>query len=491
MFNAVPGRVGVEHMYGVRKGPAQSSLVLGAASIGAGTTLLILVFPFVRFAYRAPGLHIALETAAAAIGFLATYLVLGRLRARGQLRDLALACAFGLFASTNLVFSVIPAVLGSGRIETFSTWSSLIARILATVAYAFAAFCPERQLRSSKHAAVRVSVVVTTVLITIAAFVIVFMPSLPAGIQVVLAPEASARPHIEGHPLIHSAQLVTMLLFGSAAIGFLRRARSDEFMRWLAGASTLAAFSRLNYLLFPSLYSQYVYTGDFLRLGFYLLLMTGAFREIRSYWSQLATLEERRRVARDLHDGLAQELAFIASSTKRLGLRGTDNTMVKAVASAAERALDESRRAIAALTNPDTPPFEVALAEMTEEVAGRTGVRVTLQLTSGIELPAGTREELLRIAREAVNNAARHGDPKTITVHLSNGKQLNLRIADDGKGFDLGRTSAATTGFGLVSMRERAEALGGHLHIESHPGMGTEVNLMLSQPAGTGRPDPP
>ena len=153
-----------------------------------------------------------------------------------------------------------------------------------------------------------------------------------------------------------AAQLAGMALYCFAAIGFGRRARAtgDELLQWLAVGALFGAFARLNYFLYPSLYTDYVYSGDFFRLAFYVAILAAAAREISSYWETLshtAVLEERRRLARDLHDGLAQELAFIGRNLRRLD--EGDEAVARATASAA-RALSESRRAIAALTKPWT-----------------------------------------------------------------------------------------------------------------------------------------
>jgi Signal transduction histidine kinase len=91
------------------------------------------------------------------------------------------------------------------------------------------------------------------------------------------------------------------------------------------------------------------------------------------------------------------------------------------------------------------------------------------------------REALVRIAREAVTNAARHGDAGLVRVELENGTGIKLRIVDDGRGFD---AAAATRqrrsgGFGLVSMSERARAVGGVLHVASERGAGTTVEVEL------------
>jgi hypothetical protein len=114
--------------------------------------------------------------------------------------------------------------------------------------------------------------------------------------------------------------------------GFVNRAErtGEALLAWVAAALVLAALSRLNYFLFPSLYSEFVYTGDFFRIAFYLALLAGVSREIASYQRRLAEtaiFQERRRLARDLHDGLAQELAYIAVQSRQLR-NGSDRERV-------------------------------------------------------------------------------------------------------------------------------------------------------------------
>ncbi len=189
--------------------------------------------------------------------------------------------------------------------------------------------------------------------------------------------------------------------------------------------------------------------------------------------------EEGRRIARDLHDGVAQELAFVARRARRLALT-TDNRAVDQIASAAERGLAEARRQLAALTQPFDEPLDAALARAVEEIAERNGAQVELDVAPGVKVGNDAREGLIRIACEAVSNAIRHARAHTIRVGLSAGDTVRLTVADDGAGFD--PESVVTgpgSGFGLISMRERAESLGAKYRIASQPGAGTEVEVVL------------
>src|SRR6185437_6972871 len=117
--------------------------------------------------------------------------------------------------------------------------------------------------------------------------------------------------------------------------------------------------------------------------------------------AELAVLEERRRIARDLHDGLAQDLAFVVSRVRVLERDPGAPVRLDQVAGAAHRALDDSRAVIAALTRPLDEPLPAALARGAAEVAERLGAHAELALDDDVAVPPATREALVRIAREA------------------------------------------------------------------------------------------
>ncbi|MGH3132680.1 MAG: sensor histidine kinase [Gaiellaceae bacterium] len=462
-------------------GAAVRDPVVAAIVVGGAATAVVVFVPPLHFAYRQQALHVALETSAALIGLLAAYLVLGRFRRSGRLDDFLLFYALGLMALGNLFFATIPAVVDGGS-SRFATWASISGRLLGALAFAVAAFATQRRMRLTEPRHIAVWLSLPALVGAVAAAVAVFASRLPRGVDTLFAPEESGRPRLESEPVVLAAQLVAMALFVVAAIGFDRKHRQtgDDLVRWLAVAAVVAAFSRLHYFLYPSLYTEWVYTGDLFRLAFYVAILAAAAREISSYWrrvSQNAVLEERGRIARDLHDGLAQELAFIRRNLYRLDEE--DRTVVRIKASI-DRALADSRRAIAALTRPLDEPLESVLAEAAVEAAEREGTRVALDLSSGLDVDFERREALIRIACEAIANAARHGGAKVVQVELSNGEGVRLRVTDDGKGFDHDALSEQPhRGFGLVSMRERALALGGRFRVSSAPGQGTEVEVIL------------
>jgi signal transduction histidine kinase len=120
-----------------------------------------------------------------------------------------------------------------------------------------------------------------------------------------------------------------------------------------------------------------------------------------------------------------------------------------------------------------------ALAWYGEEYAQRTGIRVGVQAgEAGASLRPEAAVALFRIAQEALNNAAKHSSAKRITVGLEEkGNELVLSVSDDGKGFD--PASAPRGRWGMTTMRERAEAAGGRLSVESSPGSGTTVSAAV------------
>jgi signal transduction histidine kinase len=287
---------------------------------------------------------------------------------------------------------------------------------------------------------------------------------------------------LRGDPAVLVLQIVGAALFAAGAIGFSGRAErtGDRLVGWLAIGAVFAVTAHVNYFLYPSIFTDYVYVGDFFRLLFFLAVLVAVATEIQIYWrsvADVAALDERQRIARDLHDGLAQELASVRRNLYWLDDR--DGVVQRARASA-ERALVESRRAIAALAQPDAPSLDVALQTLARELGQREGTRVLLTLGGDVGLVRPpVRDALMKIASEAITNAARHGRADVVHVEASGGRHARLRIRDDGSGFDVGAGEAEPDGYGLRAMSERAAAIGGRLRVVSAPGEGTLVEVEL------------
>ncbi|MEV6165666.1 sensor histidine kinase [Streptomyces sp. NPDC052052] len=205
------------------------------------------------------------------------------------------------------------------------------------------------------------------------------------------------------------------------------------------------------------------------------------------------TLAERERLAREIHDTLAQGLSSI-----QLLLRAAERTLpsdapatahVRRAREAAQDNLAEARRFVRALTPPDLEHGSLAAA--LARLASRTtapGLMVKFAISgSPVELPTPYEVALLRTAQSALANTVRHAAAGRAELTLSfMDTSVSLDVVDDGRGFVPGRGPAATDddagGFGLPAMRARARSLGGTLSVESAPGEGTAVALTLPLP---------
>ncbi len=449
----------------------RSPVVLFALAL----TLVVTFAPDLSFSYYAPSLRIALETTSALAALTAAFVVYGRFRHRPTLNGLVLVVALGQLAAASFLVAIFVAASSAPEellVVAFAT------RLVGAWTLVGAAFLPAVEPREQTRA---FALLAGSTAAVILALVSTFLLFAAADAQDLVGRLADAgQPFPERNGVIVAFQLVTCAGFVVAALGFSRTARrtEDVFLSWVAVGSVLAALARVQYVISPPAGKYWIHTGDVFILAFYSILLLAAANEVRGYWrglAQAAVLDERRRIARELHDGVAQELAFIV----RRARRPQAPESLPIIAASAERALNDSRRAIAALSSPFDERLDVALAQAVEEVAQRTGASVELALDEDVDVSPPTREALVRIACEAVGNAARHAGVGHVRLELQNGDGILLRVVDEGVGFDPGAPPPSTGGFGLGVMRERAEALGADLRIASRPGAGTIVEVRL------------
>jgi signal transduction histidine kinase len=204
---------------------------------------------------------------------------------------------------------------------------------------------------------------------------------------------------------------------------------------------------------------------------------------------QLAVVEERNRLARDLHDSVTQALygvtlcAEAAARHLRVGDTGTAADHLREIQSTTHEALREMRLLIFELRPPvlKRDGLAAALQNRLDAVEGRFGLSVAFVGNGNGRLSPELEEGLYRVAQEALNNVLKHARASQVTVSLhQNQDSIHLEIADDGVGFDLA-TARDRGGFGLRCMEERTAELGGKLQVKSSPGEGTKVQVEIGQ----------
>jgi signal transduction histidine kinase len=263
-------------------------------------------------------------------------------------------------------------------------------------------------------------------------------------------------------------------------IGFgLRfRARRNDLDRWLCLGATLALFAELHYVFTPLLGSRYVSQGDFLRLLSYGVLLVGVWRAIRFAEFGRAVAEERARVAREIHDGLAQYLFAVSSHASMLEHSPEPQKTLARLKDAAAAAQQEARFAVLALSSAGgSAPFDAALRRYVDFLTADGQLEVELEIQAGMRLAPDEQIEVFRIVQEGLANARKHAQARRAEVRIAErGGERLVTVVDDGSGFDEHEIAA---GQGLKNMRARAAAIGGGFRLVSSPGRGTALEVVL------------
>ena len=214
---------------------------------------------------------------------------------------------------------------------------------------------------------------------------------------------------------------------------------------------------------------------------------------LREAEQQYTIVAERERIARELHDSIAQVLGVIHLRLRSLEPEVRDvpgngvATEIGDLAEIADEAYKDVREAILGLRESVTSAdgLEGALGEYLRKYSRQTGIKATLHCNGGARRALSPRSEiqLLRVVQEALTNVRKHAGARHATVNLNaDDGVVTLEVQDDGSGFDPGRLEEALDhGFGLASMRERVEQIGGTLAVHTAPGKGTRVEVRLEQ----------
>jgi len=202
---------------------------------------------------------------------------------------------------------------------------------------------------------------------------------------------------------------------------------------------------------------------------------------------ELSIVEERNRLARELHDSLIQKLFGVrlaAQSASTLLERdpGEARAEVDRLGELAQDAIAELRSLVFQLRPAaiEAEGLAAALSKHVEVLRRVHRAALEIELVGEPRLRPGVDEEVFRIAQEALHNAMRHSRAGRVAVRLEeNGEVLRISVSDDGVGFDPAAAELRTQTLGLTSMEERARELGGRLEIDSRPGRGTRIRLEL------------
>ncbi len=493
--------------------PLGRILLATVVAVTAGSVLL-LVAPGLQFVVVAPGLDIVLNTTTTLVAGAVAGLGWIRFQERRRPGDLLEAGAFLALFASGAVFIAAP-ILGFGRALGMSlespgqaplyVWG--LGRLVVAVTLVVAASGQWDRLLAGARATL-----VGLVPLLVFGALTVLVVGAGSGLPDLIGPEGLAR--LEADPVVPSElpgvtllgaglQLVGAALFILAAALNVRRYREDGRVgrAYLAVGLILAAFSQLHSAIYPGMYASLVTTADVLRLAFYALLLLGVQAETRADLRALrqanreletlreaeavrAALEERARLAREIHDGLAQDLWFAKLKIERLaqlpGLNREAAALVAEVTTAVDRGLADARQAVIAMrTDVVGGTLADVLGRYLEEFGDSSGLRVEFSCDATLPTLSPRRQaELLRIAQEALNNVRKHADATVVrvTTVCADGR-LRISIADNGRGFQPELDEAR--GFGLRSMRERATAIGGQFSVASRPQDGTSVVVDL------------
>lgn len=196
---------------------------------------------------------------------------------------------------------------------------------------------------------------------------------------------------------------------------------------------------------------------------------------------------ERRRVAREIHDGVTQLLVALQYRLEaaRAAAPGA-TTEIAAAAALADAALEESRRAIKDLLPPALE--DLGLVPALDELAARLHMagmpEVVIRAGGDLELAEATSLVLYRVVQEALSNVAKHAEARRVAISLDGGpEEVSMVIEDDGRGFDVGQATKVQEGitYGLAGMRERVENARGTFRLTSRQGTGTRIDVRLAR----------
>jgi signal transduction histidine kinase len=488
-------------------------IVVLAAVVVSLFSVAALVSPTIPLAIRNDDLDRAITGLAAGVAAMAALLQWNRFREDEDPAALLLATALLVLAADNS-FNLLVAIAGLQDRLGFSLQNPgqapiyfwVFSRVVAATLFGFAALAELRGWQWSPRSPALFALGIAG-LVPVAFFVLrAVEPALPMLYDVRGIGDLFGTEPVTGLAPGMTASIIALNALAAVILVAAAQLHRDVYARThqrqsllLSYALFIAALGQLQFAIVPPSYFGLVSAGDVLRVAFYisvvlvfdadtlatlreLRLSRAKVEELRQAEMAQAVLEERSRLARDLHDGLAQELWLAKLRFGRLlKAVGQDQSEVDREAAGLSGAIDsaiaEARLAVIAMNvRPgDSHDLETALARYVYDVTERLDLPVNFR----VERPAPpldvrVSEEILRAVHEALHNVRKHAEATSATVVLDgDDRVVRVSVSDDGRGL---RPGHERRGYGLTNMRERIEALGGSVSIGS-PGFGTVVEL--------------
>lgn len=451
-------------------------------------------------------------TALATAGLAA--LSFGRYRESGRLSTLfqgAAMCLLAVIVSVQVLVVLLKydARLGLtlGIPEQFPLYLFTTGWLMAAVLFLFGGLAAVRSVHSRPAAARRLIVLPPIALGVLGLILYPIRGQLPpligdSGVSALVEDPELAVPLPGVTPLLLTLLALTGVLLVLAAVCYRISAVREGHITdgVLAVGLLIAAFAEIHFAVFPGIYSGLVTSSDILRLAFVMALLVGIDAEARSDLRALrrayaaldrlrvteaerAALEERGRLAREIHDGLAQHLWFAKLKHDRLTPLVPEEArpLSSEVGQALDAAIVEARQALVTMRSGAGPamPLVDLIAQAVEDFGQRFGLRVEFVADPlPASIPARQQAELLRVVQEALTNVRKHADATMVRVRAGlDGDALLVTVTDNGRGFQL--DAARNQGLGLLGMEERARLMGGNLGISSEPSDGTSVSVRL------------
>jgi signal transduction histidine kinase len=440
------------------------------ALLGAALALFVSQ-PGLRVSYELPELRTVLATVMMLAASLVAVLAAARFSAEGRRLDLLLAGGFFAAAAALLAFTIAP-VLDGDPADLTSEWATVAAQLLAwtLVAVAPAPFLRGRVGRRQRAMGYAFAAAGAALagLWLLARFLVGALPDLTPVIP-------GSRP-----ALLTGALAALALVDLLALVGFAVRFRDlgEDLDRWLALGATLMLFASLHSIFTPLASTEQVSQGDFLRVLAYGVLLVGVWRAIRFAEFGRAVAEERARVAREIHDGLAQYLFAVSTHASMLEAGADPEVTLPRLREAAHAAQQEAKFAVLALSSAaGNARFDAALRRYVDFLTADGAIAVDVVVDPSVRLGPDEQIEVFRIVQEGLANARRHAHAEHVVVEI--GRRAGRRavtIRDDGVGF---AECSDGAGQGLRNMRARAVSIGGRFTIGAAPGGGTAVEVVL------------